>query len=85
MDRLQGDSEVNSAATRVAFSNSMCRIVKTYSRTIIKELGSSKRDGQYVLGWTNGTEGAFSTSDALDITWTTCSLTLMFMGMPHHS
>ena len=76
-------NELNFASVRF-MEKPMSITTRTRLQTAIKELGSEQRDGQFVVGWTNGTGGAFRTRDAVDLTLTVCSLTLMIMKDVHY-
>ena len=49
-------------------------------QTAVRELASSRRDGQYTIGLTNGSGAAFTTIDALDIALATVSFTLLILS-----
>ena len=68
--------QLNSVSVRVN-QQIMCLRTRNRLRTAIKELGSEQRNGQFVVGLTDRSSGVWTTRDGIELTLTTCSLTLM--------
>ena len=70
--------EVNSAFVRISRSRMLFK-TRFHFQSVIKELGSQQRDGQYVVGLTFASNGTWTTKHAVEMTLSISTLTLILM------
>jgi hypothetical protein len=58
---------------------------RMHLKLVIRELGSERKDGQHMIGLTNGEGAAFTTMDAIELTLATCSFTILIMMNVYYS
>jgi hypothetical protein len=74
--------QLNFAIARSAVGDNgkvCCFYTRMHLKMIIRELGSQRKDGQHMIGLTNGDGAAFTTADAVSLALTTCSFTILIM------